>query len=69
MPMTPMFHVHAWGFPYIATLIGVKQVYPGRYVPDSLANLIAPERVTFSHGVPTILQMVWARAAKKHRSR
>jgi fatty-acyl-CoA synthase len=65
MPVTPMFHVHAWGFPYIATLIGVKQVYPGRYIPDSLANLIAQERVTFSHCVPTILQMVMA-AAKKH---
>ena len=30
MPLTPMFHVHAWGMPYIATLMGVKQVYPGR---------------------------------------
>ena len=68
MPVTPMFHVHAWGFPYIATLIGVKQVYPGRYVPDSLADLIAQEQVTFSHCVPTILQMVMA-AAKKRRSR
>ena len=31
MPITPMFHVHAWGFPWAATLAGVKQVYPGRY--------------------------------------
>ena len=30
MPITPMFHVHAWGFPWAATLAGVKQVYPGR---------------------------------------
>ena len=30
MPITPMFHVHAWGIPYIATTIGLKQVYPGR---------------------------------------
>ena len=65
MPMTPMFHVHAWGLPYIATLAGVKQVYPGRYVPDALVHLIADEGVTFSHCVPTILQMVMA-AAKKH---
>ncbi|MCP4627516.1 MAG: AMP-binding protein, partial [bacterium] len=27
MPITPMFHVHAWGIPYVATLLGVKQVY------------------------------------------
>ena len=25
----PMFHVHAWGVPYVATMLGVKQVYPG----------------------------------------
>ena len=39
MPVTPMFHVHAWGFPYIATLLGVKQVYPGRYVPGFAGRL------------------------------
>ena len=33
MPITPMFHVHAWGIPYTATLLGTKQVYPGRYEP------------------------------------
>src|SRR5271157_4676996 len=36
MPLTPMFHVHAWGLPYVASLLGVKQVYPGRYVPESI---------------------------------
>src|SRR5215467_9608297 len=34
MPITPMFHVHAWGLPYVAAMLGVKQVYPGRYVPE-----------------------------------
>jgi fatty-acyl-CoA synthase len=58
MPITPMFHVHAWGFPYVATLLGVKQVYPGRYEPEVLLKLITEEKVTFSHCVPTILQMV-----------
>lgn len=60
MPMTPMFHVHAWGVPYLATLLGLKQVYPGRYVPDMLARLIAREKVSFTHGVPTVLQMLLA---------
>ena len=55
MPITPMFHVHAWGIPYVATLMGVKQVYPGRYAPATLLSLIAREGVTFSHCVPTIL--------------
>jgi fatty-acyl-CoA synthase len=58
MPITPMFHVHAWGVPYAATLMGVKQVYPGRYEPNALAKLYREEKVTFSHCVPTILQMV-----------
>ena len=58
MPLTPMFHVHAWGFPYVATLLGAKQVYPGRYEPEKLLKLIAREDVTYSHCVPTILQML-----------
>lgn len=58
MPMTPMFHVHAWGVPYVATMMGIKQVYPGRYEPNKLVELFAKEKVTFSHGVPTVLQMI-----------
>ena len=58
MPITPMFHVHAWGIPYVATLLGVKQVYPGKYEPEMLLKLILSEKVTFSHCVPTILHML-----------
>ena len=58
MPLTPMFHVHGWGFPYMATLLGVKQVYPSKYEPKKLLDLIKNEKVTFSHCVPTILQML-----------
>jgi fatty-acyl-CoA synthase len=58
MPITPMFHVHAWGFPYVATMLGVKQVYAGRYLPDALLRLIQKEGVTFSHCVPTILHLL-----------
>ena len=58
MPITPMFHVHAWGMPYVATALGIKQVYPGRYAPDLLLRLIKTEQVTFSHCVPTILHML-----------
>ena len=59
MPITPMFHVHAWGFPYVATLLGLKQVYPGRYLPGTLLQLIKDEKVTFSHCVPSIMQMLF----------
>ena len=60
MPITPMFHVHAWGFPYIATMTGVKQVYPGKYAPNTLLQFIENEKVTFSHCVPTIFNMLMA---------
>ena len=58
MPITPMFHVHAWGMPYIATVLGLRQIYPGRYTPEGLLGLVAKHRVSFSHCVPTILHML-----------
>jgi fatty-acyl-CoA synthase len=64
MPITPMFHVHAWGFPFIATMLGVKQVYCGRYVPDSVVALFQREKVTLSHCVPTVLRMLLDSAKK-----
>ena len=60
MPLTPMFHVHAWGLPYLATLLGVKQVYPGRYEPPMILKLKQEHKVSFSHCVPTILQLLFA---------
>ncbi len=65
MPITPMFHVHAWGVPYAATMLGIKQVYPGRYEPELLVNLLKEHQVTFSHCVPTIMQMMLATDAIK----
>ncbi len=58
MPMTPMFHVHAWGIPYLCTMLGTKQVYPGKYEPEVLLKLIVSQKVTFSHCVPTIIHML-----------
>lgn len=60
-----MFHVHAWGIPYMATMMGVKQVYPGRYEPATLLKLLVTEKVTFSHCVPTIIQMLLGAEAAK----
>ena len=57
MPLTPMFHVHAWGFPYVATMCNTKQVYTGKFDPEVVLKCFVKEKVTFSHCVPTILQM------------
>jgi fatty-acyl-CoA synthase len=65
MPITPLFHVHGWGFPYIATMSGVKQVYCGRYAADSVVALFQREKVTISHCVPTILRMLLDSAKAK----
>ncbi|MED5387790.1 MAG: fatty acid--CoA ligase [Pseudomonadota bacterium] len=65
MPITPKFHVHAWGIPFMATLMGVKQVYPGRYEPATLLKLLVTKKVTFSHCVPTIIQMLLQAEAAK----
>jgi fatty-acyl-CoA synthase len=65
MPITPMFHVHAWGMPYVATLLGLKQVYAGRYSPELILKTIAEENVTYSHCVPTILHMLLSHPASR----
>lgn len=55
MPVVPMFHVNAWGVPYIAAAQGAKLVLPGPFLDgDSLAALIDKEEVTLALGVPTI---------------
>ena len=58
MPLTPLFHVHGWGFPYAATMLGLRKVYPNRYDPETILQLIDSEAVTFSHCVPTVLSML-----------
>jgi acyl-CoA synthetase (AMP-forming)/AMP-acid ligase II len=55
LPVVPMFHVNAWGVPYIAAANGCKLVLPGPGLDgDSLVKLIDGERVTVALGVPTI---------------
>ena len=69
MPVVPMFHAGAWGFPYAATLAGAAQVFTGSSGADPamLTELIESERVTVATGVPT----VWVRllAALERRPR
>ncbi|WP_372838762.1 long-chain-fatty-acid--CoA ligase [Phaeovulum sp.] len=55
MPVVPMFHVNAWGVPYIAPAVGCKLVLPGPGLDGaSLVKLIDGEEVTLALGVPTI---------------
>ncbi|MGC1451780.1 MAG: long-chain fatty acid--CoA ligase [Candidatus Sulfotelmatobacter sp.] len=55
LPAMSMFHANAWGFPYAATMVGGKQVFPGRNLqPEALLDLLDAEQVTLTGGVPTI---------------
>jgi len=57
LPVVPMFHVNAWGLPYVACMVGAKLVFPGPGLDGkSLHELFEAERVTVSAGVPTVWQ-------------
>ncbi len=57
LPVVPMFHVNAWGLPYIACMVGAKLVFPGPFLDGkSLHELFEQEGVTLSAGVPTVWQ-------------
>ena len=59
LPVVPMFHVNAWGLPFVAALTGAKVVYPGPAMDGkSIYELMEAEKVTFAAGVPTIWQML-----------
>jgi fatty-acyl-CoA synthase len=58
LPLTPMFHAHAWGWPYVATLLGMTQIYPGRFDLPRIIQLFRTYQPTYSHCVPTILHML-----------
>jgi fatty-acyl-CoA synthase len=59
LPVVPMFHVNAWGFPYIAAFAGAGLVLPGpRLDAQSVLDLLACEKVTITAGVPTVWMMV-----------
>ncbi len=69
MPIVPMFHVNAWGYPYTCTMTGAKQVYMSTFTdPKTVARFMGEESVTVCAGVPTIFlglldEMDKARAA------
>lgn len=59
LPVVPMFHVNAWGLPYVAALTGAKVVFSGpAHDGKSLYELMQTEGVTYAAGVPTVWQML-----------
>lgn len=56
--IVPMYHIHAWGLPFIALVMGQKQVFPGRLTPEIVWKLVERERVTYTSMVATVLRML-----------
>lgn len=56
LPVVPMFHVNAWGYPYAGMMVGAKLVFPGHRLsqPELLVDLVNQEGVTLAGGVPTV---------------
>jgi fatty-acyl-CoA synthase len=59
LPVVPMFHASAWGFPYVCAFVGASQVFPGPYLDaESLLQLFETEKVTITGGVPTVMMSI-----------
>lgn len=59
MPLTPLFYArHTCGFPYVPTLLGMQQIYPGKFDAQRILKLIVKEKVTLSHSMPSVLRML-----------
>ena len=59
LPVVPMFHASAWGYPYSCTFVGAKHVFPGPFLdPESLLHLFESEKVTVTAGVPTVMMSI-----------
>jgi fatty-acyl-CoA synthase len=55
LAVVPMFHVNAWGLPYMAPMTGASLLMPGAQLdPVSLLELMNRERASFGVGVPTV---------------
>jgi fatty-acyl-CoA synthase len=50
----PLFHVNGWGTPHWVTALGGRHVMLGRFDAGEVLRLIAAERVTRLHLVPTM---------------
>jgi fatty-acyl-CoA synthase len=65
--IVPMFHVNAWGIPYVAWMLGCTMLLPDRFLqPQALCDFVQAERPTFTAGVPTIFTGMLASAEATH---
>ncbi len=55
MPAVPMFHVCAWGYPYVCPIVGASMAMPGPKLDGAgLYDMVERAQVTMTAGVPTL---------------
>ena len=54
----PLFHIHAWGAPYMAVFAATRLVLPGAFTVEGFCELVQSEKVTMTQLVPTMLAMI-----------
>jgi len=68
LPVVPMFHVNAWGFPYAVAMTGADFVLPGQKLDgDNLFALMDEFNVSKTAGVPTVWQSLLDTMRKRGR--
>ncbi len=58
MVIVPLFHIHAWGAPFLAVLSAVRIILPGTFTVEGFCELVQTEKVTSVAVVPTILALL-----------
>ncbi|MFX1573441.1 MAG: long-chain-fatty-acid--CoA ligase [Promethearchaeota archaeon] len=56
--LTPLFHIHGWGAPFITVFLSVKLVLPGFFTVEGFCELVQTEKVASTSVVPTILALL-----------
>ncbi|MGA3084922.1 MAG: long-chain-fatty-acid--CoA ligase [Thermodesulfobacteriota bacterium] len=58
MAITPLYHVHGWGAPFLNVFSANKLVLPGTFTVEGFCELVQTEKVTSTSVVPTVLAMI-----------
>jgi fatty-acyl-CoA synthase len=58
LAITPLYHIHGWGAPFLNVFSANKLVLPGTFTVEGFCELVQTERVTSTSVVPTVLAMI-----------
>jgi fatty-acyl-CoA synthase len=56
--ITPLYHAHGWGLPFLSVFSANKMVLPGTFTAEGFCELVEKEKVTSAAVAPTVLAMI-----------